>query len=617
MFKWYERSIECYVYISDFSHPGINAEPQEKQPALQRYVQSRWFTRGWTLQELLAPPSVRFFDSTWLEFGDKISLREQISVATGISQEVLIDSAIDVHRAMNFTSIAQRMSWASRRTTTKEEDIAYCLLGIFDVNMPLLYGEGPKAFQRLQEEIMKRSDDQSILAWGFNLEDSSLWSVSTALARSPQDFRNCGGIASRGAAASRDGFSMSQRGLRLDLPVFGDLNNGDILYCILNCTMAVTDSRVVTTRLLTVPLARCLLRADGAKPKPDEYYRLCNRIPHWVEETEIVASKRMTIHIPRVYQHGDLIRPRLSCILDFGPLPPGYFIAGIFPPERSTDSLLNLKLHNQHGTGFVIVHIATHLQQPGYLVVVRGKSCSKDSPKFESLYKEDSRPDGLSLNKRLLLPLNNTRLKELIIETLAAVLCSERPEINSLSTLTELGLDSLSVIDFFCRLEGSTGSEFPIHMLDSAKTIKDVENKLRFVTRSYFRENANDQKRRFESPSSTIDNPQFAIVEVAPDASLIQLLARADFLQTANYTDDASEAILQISFGEDLRDEVVSRGLHDAIRTLRDRWVNMADEKAEQERRAVDGLREGRHAQLDDCEELGRPFWIPYVHFGV
>ncbi|KAL7966585.1 heterokaryon incompatibility domain-containing protein [Trichoderma sp. SZMC 28014] len=255
-------------------HPGLNAEPQEKQSALQDYMRARWFTRGWTLQELLAPPSVRFFDSTWLEFGDKISLREQISEATGISQEVLVDSVIDIHRAMNSTSIAQRMSWASRRTTTKEEDMAYCLLGIFDANMPLLYGEGPKAFQRLQEEIMKRLDDQSILAWGFSLKDNTLWSVSTALARSPRDFHNCGGIASRGAAAPGDGFSISQRGLRLDLPVFGDFGNGDILYCILNCTMMTRGSKTATPRLLAVPLARCLSRTDGAKPKPDEYYRL-------------------------------------------------------------------------------------------------------------------------------------------------------------------------------------------------------------------------------------------------------------------------------------------------------------------------------------------------------
>ncbi|UKZ56102.1 hypothetical protein TrVGV298_009930 [Trichoderma virens] len=457
-------SIECYVYVSDFSHPGLNADPQEKQTALQRYMQSRWFTRGWTLQELLAPPSVRFFDSTWLEFGDKISLREEISEATGISQEMLVNSAIDVHRALDFTSIAQRMSWASRRTTTKEEDIAYCLLGIFDVNMPLLYGEGPKAFQRLQEEIIKKFDDQSILAWGFNLEDRTLWSVSTALARSPRDFYNCGGIASRGAAAPGDGFSMSQRGLRLDLPVFGDFDNGDIAYCILNCTMAETGLKAFTTRLLAVPLARCLSRADGAKPKPDEYYRLCNRIPHWVEENEIVASKRATIYMPSFYRHGDLIRPRLDCNLDFGPLPPGYFIGGMFPPERSTDSLLNLALHNQHGTSYVIVHIATNFQQPGHLVVMKGRSLSKSSTISDSLYHEDSRPDSLDSNKGLLLPLNNVQLREMIMESFAAALHLKSSEINSTSSLQELGFDSLSAIHFVVELEERTGIDFADHI---------------------------------------------------------------------------------------------------------------------------------------------------------
>lgn len=538
MFKWYEMSIECYVYISDFSHPGLNAEPQEKQSALQDYMRARWFTRGWTLQELLAPPSVRFFDSTWLEFGDKISLREQISEATGISQEVLVDSVIDIHRAMNSTSIAQRMSWASRRTTTKEEDMAYCLLGIFDANMPLLYGEGPKAFQRLQEEIMKRLDDQSILAWGFSLKDNTLWSVSTALARSPRDFHNCGGIASRGAAAPGDGFSISQRGLRLDLPVFGDFGNGDILYCILNCTMMTRGSKTATPRLLAVPLARCLSRTDGAKPKPDEYYRLCNRIPHWVEENEAIASKRKTIYIPCFYRHGDLIRPRLNCNLDFGPLPPGYFIAGMFPPERSTNSLLNLALHNQHGTSYVIVHIATNLQQPGHLVVMKGKSHSEDSFKAS---------DPLYLNQRLSLPLNNAKLREIIIESLAATLRLETSEINSRSSLSELGLDSLSAFEFFYRLEELTGTDISIDIFELSKTIKDVENKLRFATRSYFREIANDQKRQFEIPLFTIDSPQFAVVEVAPSASLVELLSRANFLETAKYTNDTSETILQMS----------------------------------------------------------------------
>ncbi|KAL7956939.1 heterokaryon incompatibility domain-containing protein [Trichoderma compactum] len=554
MFKWYEMSLECYVYMSDLSHPGLNAAPREIQKALGRYNRSRWFTRGWALQGLLAPRSVRFFDSAWLEFGDKISLREQIAAATGISQVVLVDSVMDARRAMDFISIAQKMSWASRRTTTREEDIAYCLLGIFDVNMPLLYGEGPKAFQRLQEEIIKRSDDQSILAWGFGRDDETLWKVSTALAQSPLDFLCCGEMASRGAAAPGDGFSMSLRGLRLDLPVYGDFDNGDILYCVLNCTLAAKDKEGVTTRLLAVPLARCTSRADGAKPKPDEYYRLCHRIPHWVEENEIAASKRMTIHMPSFHRHGDLIRPRLNCRLHFDSLPPDYFIAGMLPPERSVDSLLHLTLHNQTGTSFLIVHIASNLQLPGYLVVIKCRlnSSQDDSTSPDSLRQEGSSSDGLDSNERRPLPLNSSKIRELIIESFAVQLRLDESKINSTTILRELNFDSLTAIFFF-----------------RCKTIKDVENKFRFIMRSHSQNPPMLQKGQIKTPLKEVDSPQFGIIEIAPDASLVKLLERADLLDTVQYTsntkktkktnnafgaifstNDISEAALQLS--EDL-----------------------------------------------------------------
>ncbi|KAL6824558.1 heterokaryon incompatibility domain-containing protein [Trichoderma sp. SZMC 28015] len=548
MFKWYEMSLECYVYISDLNHPGLNAELQEIQHAMRRYTWSRWFTRGWTLQELLAPASVRFFDSDWLEFGDKISLREQIAAATGISQEVLVDSAIDVRRAMDFISIAQRMSWVSRRTTTREEDIAYCLLGIFDVNMPLLYGEGHKAFQRLQEEIIKKSDDQSILAWGFGCEDRTLWKVSTALAQSPLDFLRCGEMVSTGAAAPGDGFSMSQRGLRIDLPVLGDFNDGDIVYCLLNCTLTAKSTKGGTTRLLAVPLARCTSRADGAKPRPDEYYRLCNRIPHWVEESEVAASKKMTLYMPSFYRHGDVIRPRLNCRVELGSLPPDYFIAGMFPPERSMNSLLHLTLHNGNGTTYLIVHIATTLQQPGYLVVIKFRlDSSHDDPASSgALYQEKSNPDNLGPSKYLL-PLNRAKLKELIIECVAVVFHLEKSQVNGMSSLLELGIDSLTTVVLQYQLEERIGIEFPVDILFGSKTVKDVEHKLRFAMQSHFRNSLVLQKGQVKIPLCEIDSPQFAVVEVAPNASLIQLLERADLFNTAQYTNNTSEAVLQLS----------------------------------------------------------------------
>ncbi|KAM6476953.1 heterokaryon incompatibility protein-domain-containing protein [Trichoderma sp. SZMC 28011] len=578
MFKWYEMSLECYVYISDFSHPGLNAEPQEIKKALRTYARSRWFTRGWTLQELLAPQSVRFFDSTWLEFGDKVSLRKQIAAVTGISQKVLVDSVIDARRAMDFISIAQRMSWASNRTTTREEDIAYCLLGIFDVNMPLLYGEGHKAFQRLQEEIIKKSDDQSILAWGFCRDDRFLWRVSTALAQSPLDFLCCGEMVSRGAEAPGDGFSMSQRGLRLDLPVYGDFNDGDILYCVLNCTLAAKGRKGVTTRRLAVPLARCTSRADGAKPKVDEYYRLCNRIPHWVDENEIAASKRMTIYIASFHRHGDLVRPRLNCRLAFESPPPDYFIAGMFPPERSLNSLLHLTLYNQTGTSFLIVHIASNLQLPGYLVVIKCRLNSREDDPVtpDSLSQEDSLSDSLNSlsnsldsicdsldsNEHVPLPLKSSDVRENIIESFAVQLGLDKSKINSATTLRELNFDSLSAVAIHYEIEERLDIDFDEDILFHSKTIKDVENKFRFAMRSHSRNSPMLRKGQIKSPLmlqkgqiplGEIDSPQFAIVEVAPDASLVKLLEKADLLDTAQYTNntnDTSEAVLQLS--EDL-----------------------------------------------------------------
>ncbi|KAJ5697495.1 hypothetical protein N7488_011179 [Penicillium malachiteum] len=121
---------------------------------------SVWFTRGWTLQELIAPREMVFLDHMWQEIGQRKDLCNEIEKITKIDKSLLLGQL-----GLNQFSIAKRMSWASARETTRMEDQAYCLLGIFDVNMPLLYGEGAKAFIRLQEEIMRDSEDESLFAW--------------------------------------------------------------------------------------------------------------------------------------------------------------------------------------------------------------------------------------------------------------------------------------------------------------------------------------------------------------------------------------------------------------------------------------------------------------------
>ncbi|KAK0733175.1 heterokaryon incompatibility protein-domain-containing protein, partial [Lasiosphaeria miniovina] len=151
MFSWYQQAAICFVYLSDLSTRD-NLEV--------RLTACRWFTRGWTLQELIAPKDVSFYDKKWQPRGTKISLVNIINTITGISIPALKSES----RLSRF-SVAKRMSWAARRTTTRAEDTAYSLLGIFEVNMPLIYGEGINAFRRLQEEIMRKSSDVTILAW--------------------------------------------------------------------------------------------------------------------------------------------------------------------------------------------------------------------------------------------------------------------------------------------------------------------------------------------------------------------------------------------------------------------------------------------------------------------
>jgi hypothetical protein len=143
MFRWYRNATTCYVYLSDVSAIDSSWESFKK---------SRWFTRGWTLQELLAPASVRFFSREWKLLGDRNSLELQIHHVTGIPIPALRGGPLSQ------ISIKERMSWIANRETTVEEDIAYSLFGIFGIHMALIYGEGAvKALRRLGEEIEKSS----------------------------------------------------------------------------------------------------------------------------------------------------------------------------------------------------------------------------------------------------------------------------------------------------------------------------------------------------------------------------------------------------------------------------------------------------------------------------
>lgn len=215
MFNWYKHAAVCYAYLSDVAVPSDLAN-------------SKWFERGWTLQELIAPGVVVFLDASWREIGTRASLAHAISAASEIDEELLstLRPTEDITSILRGRySVATRMSWAARRTTTRLEDQAYCLMGLFDVNMPLLYGEGSKAFRRLQQEIMNDSDDDSIFAWHYP-NGCRHGQFSGLLADSPLCFTGLNTafyVRPRPSQFSPSSMNKSRHGVRLRLRHLGDL----------------------------------------------------------------------------------------------------------------------------------------------------------------------------------------------------------------------------------------------------------------------------------------------------------------------------------------------------------------------------------------------------------
>ncbi|KAI6038838.1 heterokaryon incompatibility protein-domain-containing protein, partial [Pisolithus marmoratus] len=158
MYRWYQNAQVCYAYLNDVDGPVFPTRDENKFDQSNGWPQ--WFMRGWTLQELIAPKRVEFFNKDWVCIGNKRCLAPVLREITGIPCEVLRDGL-----AAKRLSVAQIMSWAADWRTTRVEDRAYSLMGLFGVNMPMLYGEGKKAFQRLQLEILRVSSDHSIFAW--------------------------------------------------------------------------------------------------------------------------------------------------------------------------------------------------------------------------------------------------------------------------------------------------------------------------------------------------------------------------------------------------------------------------------------------------------------------
>ncbi|KAL8869505.1 MAG: hypothetical protein Q9174_004223 [Haloplaca sp. 1 TL-2023] len=216
MYRWYEESHICIIYLEDVPQKPL--------------FDSVWFDRGWTLQELIAPKEANFYDKAWQFIGSKTGLSQSLSTKTAIPESILNHTM-----KPSACSVAQRMSWAAKRQTTRVEDRAYSLLGIFAINMPQIYGEREAAFLRLQRAVIQQSKDETIFAWPINDE-----ACTGLLAKSPSDFAGCNDVISiRGST----GFSESNGELSIKLRV---IPYSMETYCaLLHCTdQTSTDARI-------------------------------------------------------------------------------------------------------------------------------------------------------------------------------------------------------------------------------------------------------------------------------------------------------------------------------------------------------------------------------------
>ncbi|KAI0656703.1 hypothetical protein C8Q70DRAFT_311003 [Cubamyces menziesii] len=279
MFTWYLRSKICLAYLNDVPTCENLVE------RIRHMRASRWFTRGWTLQELIAPAQdVVFLSKDWVKLGTRCDLASFLADLTQIDRGVLVESGgrQDWHLArLRAISVAERMSWAAGRDTTRPEDKAYSLMGLFDVNMPVLYGEGAdKAFRRLQQEIIRDSFDHSIFAWGVRSPSSNFppwpyyqpkvkhahsdklvcrlfWSHGALLASSPDDFRYSAGLKGESLVKLTDALRLSDigephfyptnYGIRIQLPLcfLGARDSWQLYHALLACsTLSDPDARI-------------------------------------------------------------------------------------------------------------------------------------------------------------------------------------------------------------------------------------------------------------------------------------------------------------------------------------------------------------------------------------
>jgi hypothetical protein len=307
MYKWYEGSCICYVYLSDVD------KDSEKGVLRSSFDLSRWFTRGWTLQELIAPAVVVFYDGKWRELGTKLSLQSVIANITGIDITVLEGQP---PRSCN---VATRMSWASYRKTTRVEDASYCLLGLFGVSMPLLYGEGHKAFGRLQEEILKIEEDYTLFTWSGAGPLNSMWkgdlSDGGLLAQRPSSFADF--LAKHGAhrqnqsnlcndpstlfpkSSDHPPPYLTSRGLRISLPLMPTQESSEFWACLTLVSSGHMDHGA--SDMFCIMLRLC-------KESKDSYTRPLSLHPQTLPASWSKNFRRELIYVVQPHDQAPVVR---------------------------------------------------------------------------------------------------------------------------------------------------------------------------------------------------------------------------------------------------------------------------------------------------------------------
>ncbi|KIM53140.1 hypothetical protein SCLCIDRAFT_461282 [Scleroderma citrinum Foug A] len=256
MYRWYEKSARCYAYLHDVPYQSFPTKFDS-----WRYEKfngwPEWFSRGWTLQELIAPNDVRFFNEDWQFIGDKRTHSSTLQTITRVPQNILTNGF-----SLTRPCVAQIMSWAADRNTSRVEDKAYSLMGLLGVNMGMLYGEGKRAFHRLQLEIIRMSNDQSIFAWD---PDGKIGRSGSVLADEPSYFRACSGMQTMeidkfkktlNADMSTEeeerlgSFLVTNRGIQIYLPFRSSSGSDTVLAATLQCS--ASEGQTPVTIYLTL-----------------------------------------------------------------------------------------------------------------------------------------------------------------------------------------------------------------------------------------------------------------------------------------------------------------------------------------------------------------------------